>query len=196
MRCLYLLTAMEGRTEVDRWGFRLADIRMTLERNTGAVTPGKGVRPARDADIPALAAIARESHTDSRFYADPGFPRERCDALYQTWIEKSCRGYAKAVLVAEQDGRPAGYITCDWSEDVGHIGLVAVAGWARGAGLGRELVNASVDLFLRGELRRVSVVTQGRNVSAQRLYQRCGFLTASVQLWYHRWFPGLCDGPL
>jgi ribosomal protein S18 acetylase RimI-like enzyme len=33
----------------------------------------------------------------------------------------------------------------------------------------------------------VSVVTQGRNVAAQRLYQRAGFVTASTQLWYHRW---------
>jgi hypothetical protein len=34
----------------------------------------------------------------------------------------------------------------------------------------------------------VNVVTQGRNSKAQRLYERCGFLTRSVQLWYHRWF--------
>jgi len=33
------------------------------------------------------------------------------------------------------------------------------------------------------------VVTQGRNLAAQRLYQRNGFVTASLQLWYHRWFP-------
>ena len=28
----------------------------------------------------------------------------------------------------------------------------------------------------------------GRNLAAQRLYQRSGFVTASLQLWYHRWF--------
>ena len=35
---------------------------------------------------------------------------------------------------------------------------------------------------------RVQVVTQGRNVRAQRVYQRCGFVSAQLQLWYHRWF--------
>jgi hypothetical protein len=34
----------------------------------------------------------------------------------------------------------------------------------------------------------VKTVTQGRNIPAQRTYQRCGFQTAAVQLWYHRWF--------
>jgi ribosomal protein S18 acetylase RimI-like enzyme len=33
----------------------------------------------------------------------------------------------------------------------------------------------------------VSVVTQARNVRAQRLYQRYGFTTRSVKLWFHRW---------
>ena len=36
--------------------------------------------------------------------------------------------------------------------------------------------------------KRVTVVTQGRNLAAQRLYQGNGFVTASLQLWYHRWF--------
>jgi RimJ/RimL family protein N-acetyltransferase len=34
----------------------------------------------------------------------------------------------------------------------------------------------------------MEVVTQGRNVAAQRLYQKCGFATKEVQLWYHHWF--------
>jgi len=33
----------------------------------------------------------------------------------------------------------------------------------------------------------VTVVTQGLNVPAQRLYQKSGFLVSSVYLWYHLW---------
>jgi hypothetical protein len=33
----------------------------------------------------------------------------------------------------------------------------------------------------------VRVVTQGRNVRAQRLYQAHGLLTRSIGLWFHRW---------
>jgi hypothetical protein len=43
----------------------------------------------------------------------------------------------------------------------------------------------------REDAKRAVVITQGRNVRAQRLYQRSGFVTASSQLWYHRWFPGV-----
>jgi hypothetical protein len=31
-------------------------------------------------------------------------------------------------------------------------------------------------------------VTQGRNLAAQRLYQRTGFLIRDLQLWYHKWY--------
>jgi dTDP-4-amino-4,6-dideoxy-D-galactose acyltransferase len=194
IRCLYLLASVEDLAGAEfligKCDFRLVDIRATLERDASPTEPGGEIRLAQAADVPALAAIARESHTDSRFYRDPHFPRERCDALYQTWLEKSCAGWADAVLVAEYASRPAGYITCKLSEGEGQIGLIAVASWARGAGIGRRLVLASVRTFAQNGARRVRVVTQGRNMAAQRLYQRCGFTTCSLQLWYHRWFTG------
>jgi ribosomal protein S18 acetylase RimI-like enzyme len=55
-------------------------------------------------------------------------------------------------------------------------------------GVGRKLVVASLGWFDAHGADRVTVVTQGRNIAAQRLYQRCGFLTRSTGLWYHRWF--------
>ena len=44
------------------------------------------------------------------------------------------------------------------------------------------------DALRRSSARRITVVTQGRNARAQRLYQRAGFVTESVRLWFHRWF--------
>ena len=109
--------------------------------------------------------------------------------LYATWIEKSCHGYAKAVLVAECDGKPAGYITGNWNGQSGQIGLLAVADWARGRGLGRTLVRSALQLFREQGIQTVKVVTQGRNIESQRLYAQCGFSIAAVNIWYHRWFP-------
>lgn len=193
IRCLYLLAAaadQETAGVAADYQFRFVDIRTTLEADVGGAGSGSpNVRLATLDDIEPLAAIARTSHTDSRFYWDENFPREKCDLLYQTWIEKSIRGYAKAVLVAEQESKQAGYITCDWSGETGQIGLIAVADWARGKGLGGILVKSSVKLFKEQGMKRVIVVTQGRNVPAQRLYQHCGFLTSSVEIWYHAWFP-------
>src|SRR5215471_18143601 len=68
-------------------GFRLVDIRMTLERNTvkerlftATGTPtGVAIHPARPQDLPSLQAIARAAHTDTRFFSDPHIPRERAE---------------------------------------------------------------------------------------------------------------------
>ena len=112
-------------------------------------------------------------------------------ALYETWIRRSCEGYADAVLVAETGGGPAGYITChlSGSPPAGSIGLVGVGGDARGAGTGTTLVGAAIEWFQGRGVQEVSVVTQGRNLAAQRLYQRAGFRIQAVELWYHKWFP-------
>ena len=67
------------------------------------------------------------------------------------------------------------------------MGLVAVSGEARGAGVGRAAVTALVAGLSSRGARDVSVVTQGRNAPAIRLYEDTGFRTVSVQLWFHRW---------
>lgn len=191
VRCLYLLTSsddIESALIAGEEKFRCVDIRVTLDRDMAPEGDFEAIRPAAEHDVPALVDLARGSHTDSRFYADPGFPEELCSRLYGTWIEKSFRGYAKSVLVADRSGKPAGYITCNWSDGAGSIGLLAVAPWAQGQGVGSALVNAALRTFRDNGVSRASVITQGRNIPAQRLYQRCGFLTRVMQIWLHRWF--------
>jgi ribosomal protein S18 acetylase RimI-like enzyme len=173
-------------------GFRLVDLRVTLEGKASRLhlpEVASSIRAARADDLPELRRIAAVSHHDSRFYADPHFDRGRCDELYATWIEKSCR--EDMVLVAEHEERPAGYISCVLSGDIGDIGLLAVSAAAQGRGLGGALVGAGlrwlVDRLVDRGAARVRVVTQGRNTRAQRLYQAHGLLTDSIGLWFHRW---------
>ena len=109
--------------------------------------------------------------------------------MYETWTEKSCHGYADAVLVAEMNGQAAGYISCHLLDGAeGNIGLVGIGAEWRGMGLGTALVNTGLRWFADQGVTRATVVTQGRNWQAQRLFQRSGFMTRTVQLWYHRWF--------
>jgi ribosomal protein S18 acetylase RimI-like enzyme len=170
-------------------GFFLADIRLTLRWSEEIRQEVAPVRLAQREDRPVLEAMARGMYIDSRFYFDPGFPRDRCDDLYATWIRCSCEDYADAVLVTDYEGAVAGYATCHLEEDGrGEIGLVGVAEKARGMGIGKGIVNAALDWFAAQGIETVDVVTQGRNIAAQRLYQRCGFMTHTVQLWYHKWF--------
>jgi dTDP-4-amino-4,6-dideoxy-D-galactose acyltransferase len=193
IECLYLLAdANDAQTVRVAEGFVLTDIRVRFELPLTAdppVAPGMHVRPFRAEDVPALRAVAGASHRDSRFYYDEHFDRSRCDELYRTWLQRSTEGWADAVFVADWEGSPAGYISCHLSGTDGSIGLIAVHPEARGRGLAGQLVKSALAYFSATEMKRALVVTQGRNIASQRLYQKCGFITESVQLWFHRWFP-------
>jgi len=183
-------------------GFRLVDVRVTLERRlrgAGGATPVQAaavavsVRQATAADVPELRRIAATSHRESRFYYDPHFDRSRCDALYSAWIEKSCGDPDGVVLVAaapaREHGAPCGYITVTLGTGgEGRIGLFAVAGAAQGQGVGGRLIAAALGWLEGRGAGTVSVVTQGRNIRAQRIYQQFGMRSRSLELWYHRWW--------
>jgi dTDP-4-amino-4,6-dideoxy-D-galactose acyltransferase len=189
--CLYFLADPESKETTalaEQTGFHLTDIRVTLERHISGETEIPAmVRPAVESDLPTLKWIARQSHHDSRFYYDNHFATEQCDKLFEIWIENSYNGFANQTLVADINGIPAGYITCQVEEKEGKIGLLAVHPDHQGKALGSALVNASLGWFSSQGVKEVSVVTQGRNIRAQRLYQRCGFITQSIQIWYHWW---------
>jgi dTDP-4-amino-4,6-dideoxy-D-galactose acyltransferase len=197
VRCLYFLARADDADTTQfagADGFLLVDIRMTFElRLPDTIASARSdtiVRPVRTEDIASLQRITQQSYLDTRFYFDPNFDRRVCDALYETWIKISCEGYADEVLVVELGGVPVGYISChlDKKSQTGKIGLVGVSDQVRGRGVGQTLVSSALEWFSAQGVKTVEVVTQGRNCAAQRLYQRCGFLTQTVQLWYHKWY--------
>jgi ribosomal protein S18 acetylase RimI-like enzyme len=200
--CLYFLATsgdpVTVRTAEDE-GFRLTDVRVTFEGATDnwpdetrrVDPPGVSIRPSAAGDVESLQKIAAASHRDTRFFFDLNFPRAKCELLYARWIAASCSGFADIVFVGDTAGEALGYITCHLPQDgqqAGRIGLVGVAPMARGRGLGRLLVQCALSWFASQHVDRVTVVTQGRNVAAQVLYQRCGFVTRSHQLWFHKWY--------
>ncbi|MBC8099715.1 MAG: GNAT family N-acetyltransferase, partial [Armatimonadetes bacterium] len=195
--CLYFLADRDDSTTTrlaENHGYRMVDLRLTLEhRLPSPPTPSDGkqkvppyavgrylgwgggdtlIRPVRPDDIPALEAIARVSYTDSRFYFDPCFPRERCDALYARWIRQSSERSgtpqtdAEMVWVADLNGLPQGYISGACHATMGSIGLVGVADSARGGGIGMALVQTALTWFADQGMSAVQVVTQGRNLGA------------------------------
>lgn len=203
IQCLYFLARADDADStivVEDGGFRLVDVRLEFCHPArepicehAAGRSGNNlvvVREARPEDCGVLQGIARESYHDTRFYFDRRFPRPLCDLLYDTWIRRSCDGYADSVLVADMNGEPVGYITChlDAEGQDGKIGLVGVSAHSQGQGIGRMLVSRAIDWFHFKGVLKVFVVTQGRNLMAQRLYQRCGFVTHKLQLWYHKWY--------
>jgi GNAT superfamily N-acetyltransferase len=196
-RFLYFLADHEAST----WavacdvGFRPIDIRveMMLDRTwpklpDAAAPAGVLLREATDDDLDALVPIAASVHTDSRFFTDPAVPREKAHKLFELWIRRSVQhAIADVVFVAEVDGRGVAYLSAKVTDGVGSIGLVGVGESARGRGVGLALVQTALRWFVARGAREINVVTQGRNILAQRVYQRSGFLTRSTRLWFHRW---------
>ena len=198
VKCLYFAARSDDAETVlhaERIGYHLVDVRMTFEhRKTPAPMrpelPDRfRIRRATPQDIPRLRQIAHSSHIDTRFFYDSHFPRQLCHSLYETWIQSSCDGFAQWVLVGEQAESLGGYLSCHVTKDgKGSIGLMAVDASHQGKGLGSALVASALAWFAEQGVRQVSVVTQGRNVAAQRLYVRGGFIPSKLELYYHRWY--------
>jgi dTDP-4-amino-4,6-dideoxy-D-galactose acyltransferase len=196
IRCLYALVDCDDPDtlrEAKRYGLDLIDIRVTLRRHGKtplAEHPMTGdIRESRREDISGLTALAAGLFRDSRFNQDDRFPRDRAAALYAEWVRKSCERPEGKVFVAGPTGQPTGLVTCDpVVAGMGHIGLCGVHASARQRGLGTRLMQSALVWYAQQETEGVDVVTQGRNIAAQQLYQRCGFLTHSIHLWYHWWF--------
>jgi GNAT superfamily N-acetyltransferase len=189
--CVYFLASGDDPASAhvaESVGFHLMDLRTELRRGAAPPESTKDLRPAREHDREALRAIARSSHGITRFYADPRFPDDRCNDLYATWIDRSLDGWAQAVLVADAEGGPSGYVSVHLDGDQGSIGLIAVDKRARGRGLGEALSRGAVGWCAREGATSVSVVTQGRNAAALRTFERAGFRAQSVGIWFHKWY--------
>jgi len=193
LRCLYLLAAADDHLllqSAQRHGFLVRDVRVELERPVaGHASAMDGLREAQPGDRPRLAAIARESIRGTRFLADDGFPRERAHELYVEWLERGLEPGASHGALTDEE--LVGFVTCglDRHAGVGSIELIAVAPGARGKGVGGRLMAGAGALFAGASLETATVVTQGHNIAAQRLYQACGYRISSVKLWLHRWRP-------
>lgn len=191
IRCAYLLTAADDYELLDsayKWGFQLRDIRVKLERPvSGHPSCTTGLRRGRPDDMPRLSEIARTSFQGTRFFADERFPPDRSSALYVTWLRRGLAADPCWITLVTED--LSGFVLCrlDPPSGVGAISLIAVASDATGRGLGRRLVAGAGSVFADSGLTCATVITQGHNVAAQRLYQANGYRTAETMLWLHRW---------
>ena len=193
--CLYLLAPVDGLASVrlaEDLGFRLIDLRVTLARHLDGAPSGlpDGIRRFRDGDLPVLKTMAGSLHQDSRFCTDPHFPAAHSRRLFEVWIEQTCTDPTHVVLVAERDGRPVGYVAIERrTPQTGRIQLIGVEPTLHRRGIGGDLVAAACHHLAAAHASHVDVVTQGRNLAAQRLYQKHGFVTCAQELWYHWWRP-------
>ena len=197
--CLYFLAdaADQGTiAALQSCGFEMVDIRLTLSaqfKSPPAVGHPGGMhfRLGEERDLDQLLPIAGASFGQSRFYVDRRFGHDNATRMFHIWLQNSFADQSgAAVVVAEHDDAAVGFVTCHLHKPPGegNIGLVGVAESARGLGCAAGMIQYAARWFAGKGVDRLNVVTQGRNVTAQRLYQRNGFVTRSVELWFHKWF--------
>jgi ribosomal protein S18 acetylase RimI-like enzyme len=195
IRCLYWLSDLDASQVAlaQRAGFKKVDVRVELGVDfPSRPSPQDGatkIREAGESDLGPLKALASKSHHNTRFYTDGAFPTERADALYAAWMERSFQDPTQEVFVSGLPGEPNGYIAFGVSETgVGVIGLIAIDESQRGAGVGTALVSAALGRMAEQGAEHVTVVTQGDNTAALRLYGALGFAERNRFVWLHRWF--------
>jgi ribosomal protein S18 acetylase RimI-like enzyme len=149
------------------------------------------IRPATPADLPALARLgallARQHHGyDPRRYFFPEPVEEEYLPFYQAQLARP----DAALLVAEVGGRVVGFAFVRL-EPAEFLSLIPASGWihdlfvaesARGAGVGRLLLDRAVLELRRLGAAGVMLSVAPQNEAARRLFLRCGFRFALQEM--------------
>jgi len=109
------------------------------------------------------------------------------------WTWRKCREIAReleanenGVFVAEEGGRPVGFITTrvDHETQIGSIPNLAVLPDHQGKGLGRALIGAGLAYLKEQGMTLAKIETLASNPVGQHLYVSCGFREIARQIHY------------
>ncbi len=128
------------------------------------------IRRAKKEDLPAIAALEREL-----------FPLGADEAA----LERMRSDPAFVLLCAADGAALEGYAYFQSVLDEGYVGDLAVRAGARRAGVGTALVEAMCAEARRRDLSFLTLEVRGSNLSARRLYERCGFEVVGLRKNYY-----------
>jgi [ribosomal protein S18]-alanine N-acetyltransferase len=129
------------------------------------------LRRFRAEDVPPVAAVEREVFTDP--WPDSFFLGE----LSHPGV------YA---MIAERDGRLAGYLLAWLTGGTGHIGNLAVTKGERRRGVARRLLGDLLERAGSLGIRTLVLEVRVSNFAAQALYRAHGFRLAGLRRGYYR----------
>lgn len=171
-------------------GFQLVDaiLRFSLDASRWDGAPplpaGVRLRDAVESDITPLALLAANGFLYDRFHNDPLLADGVADRVHAAWLTNAIRGTAgDGVLVAEVDGRPAGFFILAVDRlagellgtTIGTLVLITIDGTLRRRGVALALSLGSVDWLKERGATRFEVGTQLANVPAANVYLKAGF---------------------
>jgi ribosomal protein S18 acetylase RimI-like enzyme len=150
------------------------------------------IRPATPKDVPTIgrlgALLVREHHDfdPQRFIA----ATPRTQEQYGGYLGKQLKEPNIVILVAERGGEVIGY-TYSGVEGTDYMSLRGPAGVMydivvdpdhRQQGVGRMLVDATLEALKKKGAPRVVLSTAERNAAAQRLFDRAGFRRTMIEM--------------
>ena len=111
---------------------------------------------------------------------------------YLNWILKSIKGrFDDCVYILTNlniKNEILGFLSIKIIDNICQIGLIAINPKFSNKGIGSILIkNLKNIIFNRKKIKKIIVITQGRNIPAQRLYEKNNFLLTKSELWYHKW---------
>ncbi|WIV12003.1 ribosomal protein S18-alanine N-acetyltransferase [Proteiniborus sp. MB09-C3] len=88
-------------------------------------------------------------------------------------------------VVAEKDGKIAGYGGLWLILDEGHITNIAVSSAYRGQGIGNMIVEKLIDICEEREIKNMTLEVRKSNLIAQSLYKKYDFIDCGVRKGYY-----------
>lgn len=154
------------------------------------------IRRAKPGDLSALMAINEKAFTGyfGRYHADPQMPPGTATKIYAQWVRSAFQGWADWILVAEVDGRIAGYglwrkpleIETKNSLRVAHYDLAAVDPEFRGRGLWTALMFDGMSIA-RNYAQYLVGPVHVCNYPVQHTLQKLGWRISGARHSFHKW---------
>lgn len=194
VKCIYYLDSGRSYKSLQtafRNGFNLVDSRLTFEKRIFN-KPHNRIEPdfriGQIKDLEQLINLSDKSFEQSRYFFDPNFSKEKCQQFYIEWVTKSLYGRLDdIVVVCEKENKILGFLTLKFNRNFASIGLISVHQENRKAGIGTGLLGYMENLVFEKRIPLVRVVTQGRNLDAQKLFVRNGYSPSKTEYWLHYW---------
>jgi ribosomal protein S18 acetylase RimI-like enzyme len=166
-----------------RQRFALRETRY-LARDIGTVALERpaDVRGWRDDDLAPAVRILASAYGDdpsAAAFAPDGRREQWAQYTFQLLRTPGCGRFdpALSVVSLSADGQARGVALATWiSPDTVHLAQIAVLAEHRGQGGGAALVEAVLASARAAGARRVTLMVDGGNAAARRLYQRTGFV--------------------
>lgn len=184
---------IENIRSAERNGFQFIDIRMTLELSLNN-EPHRNISNrfefglANEVHISDLTKIGSGIYKGSRYYSDGFFCEKKVTDFFNLWIEKAVTGkFDDECFSLFERGTPIALCTMKSGiKNLSSIGLFGVGAKHQGNGVSKELLFQISNAMRERGRSHISVVTQGKNIAAQRAYQAAGFKTKNVELWFRK----------